>query len=56
MLAWIIENAATLIISAIILAVVVLNIVKLVKDKRQGKLGCGSCCDGCPSNSICKPK
>ncbi len=43
----------TYIVAGIILAVVILIIVKLVKDKKQGKTSCGCGCSNCPGSSIC---
>ncbi|QNU67058.1 FeoB-associated Cys-rich membrane protein [Ruminiclostridium herbifermentans] len=55
MLAFLKENLATIIISAVILTAVVLIIIKMRKDKKAGKScsGCGSGCGSCPSSSMC---
>ena len=49
MLEWLAANAATIIISLVLLAAVCLIVRKLVKDKRSGKGGCssGGNCSGC---------
>lgn len=54
MITFITENFATILISAVLLAVVVWIAASLIKKKRSGKaVGCGCGCDGCPSASIC---
>ena len=55
MLAFLKDNLATIIISAVILAAVVLIIIKMRKDNKAGKScgGCGSGCGSCPSSSMC---
>ena len=55
MVAFLKDNLATIIISAVILASVVLIIFKMRKDKKAGKScgGCGSGCGNCPSSSMC---
>lgn len=47
------ENLSTIIITASLAGVVALIIIKMVRDKKKGKSGCGSCCSGCPSSSFC---
>ena len=41
MLAFLIENLATILISAVLLAVVILIILKLKKDRQKGCSSCG---------------
>jgi hypothetical protein len=53
-LAFIGGNFATIIISAVILSIVVLIILKIRKDKKKGKaFGCGCGCENCPSSTMC---
>ncbi len=48
------ENLGTLLIGAILLAVVALIIAKMVRDKKKGAaIGCGCSCKDCPSSSMC---
>lgn len=50
MLAWIADNAATLIAAAAVLILVGIAVFSLVKQKKSGKGGCtGNCasCSGC---------
>jgi len=54
MIAFIVENLATIVISAVLLAVVIWITAGLVKKKKSGKSAVCSCgCDGCPSSSLC---
>lgn len=50
MLAFLIENLATILISAVLLAVVILIILKLRKDRQKGCSSCGCGCGGCGSS------
>ncbi|HOM03358.1 MAG TPA: FeoB-associated Cys-rich membrane protein [Acetivibrio sp.] len=51
MIEFITENLATIIISAILLALGVLAVLKIRKDKKKGSCSCG--CSGCPQSQIC---
>ena len=51
MLEFISQNLATIIISAVVFAVIILDIVYLVRKKKQGKNICG--CNGCNGCSGC---
>ena len=57
MLEWLTANAATIIISLVLLAVVCLIVWKLVKDKKSGKGGCscGGSCESCGACRSCHP-
>ncbi len=46
-------HAATVILSLLLLAAVVLAIVKIVKDKKNGKCPCGGQCSGCAMSGQC---
>ena len=56
MLAWLGENMATVIICAILIAVVAAIIVGMVRDKKKGKSSCGCGCANCPMSGSCHPK
>ncbi|MGN0441598.1 MAG: FeoB-associated Cys-rich membrane protein [Acutalibacteraceae bacterium] len=56
MLAWICENTATIIITAVLLSVVIAIIIRLVKNKKKGRPSCGCGCSGCPMSSLCHSK
>ncbi|HHV29089.1 FeoB-associated Cys-rich membrane protein [Acetivibrio mesophilus] len=47
----IIENLATIIISAILICLGVLAVIKIYKDKKKGSCSCG--CSGCPQSQNC---
>lgn len=53
MFTWITENLATILISAGLLLIVVLIIVKLVRDKKKGKSSCGCNCAHCAMSGSC---
>ena len=55
MFAWIVQNLATIVVCAVLLLVTVLIVVKLVRDRKQGKDSCGANCAGCAhcANSGC---
>ncbi len=53
MLTWLSDNLATIVVAAILLAIVVLIIVKMVRDRRNGKNSCGCGCESCPSRGVC---
>lgn len=55
MLTWIMENMATIIISAVLIFVVAAVIASMVRSKRKGKSSCGCGCAGCAMNGACHP-
>lgn len=56
MLSWFIENLATIIISAVLIAIVAVIVVSMVKNKRKGKSSCGCGCADCPISDSCHKK
>ncbi|MGI5984931.1 MAG: FeoB-associated Cys-rich membrane protein [Clostridiales bacterium] len=52
MLAFISENLGTIIVGAVVLAVLILVVMKLIRDKRSITCSCGDC-SGCGSYGIC---
>ena len=56
MLAWLSENMATIIICALLFAVVTAIIVSMVTTKKKGKSSCGCGCADCPMSGSCHPK
>lgn len=56
MLNFLIQNLATILVSAVLLAVVILVIIKIFKNRKKGGSCCGTGCDGCPSSSVCSRK
>ena len=47
------DHWGSILIGALVLAVVVLVFVKLCKDRKKGKTSCGCGCDHCPSSGMC---
>ena len=56
MLSWIIENIATIIICAILIAVVATVIAAMIRDKKKGKSSCGCGCESCAMKGSCHSK
>lgn len=56
MFTWIMENMATIIISAVLVLAVAAVIANIVRGKKKGKSSCGCGCAGCAMNGICHPK
>ena len=54
MLAFISDNIATVIICAVLIAVVAAIIVGMAKYRKKGKSSCGCGCAGCPMNGSCR--
>lgn len=52
-LAWLTANLGTIIICAVLIAVVALLIYSLIRDKKKGKSSCGGC-SGCAFSDSCK--
>lgn len=50
------KNLATIIVSLILAAAIILVIRKLYKDRKSGKSSCGCNCSVCPSSSVCHSK
>lgn len=51
MLAWLSANIGTILIAIVLFAIVAAIVVKLVRDKKQGKSTCGCNCPGCHGGS-----
>ena len=51
MFTWIFENYATIIICAVLIAVVAAIIVSMVRNKKKGKSSCGCGCISCQRKS-----
>lgn len=56
MLAFLKENLSTIIIGLIVLAVVVSLVVKLIRDKKNGKSSCSCGCEHCAASDVCHKK
>ena len=53
MIRGIMENAGTIAVSLVLAGLVVWIIIKLRKDKKQGKSSCGGSCGCCPMAGSC---
>ena len=56
MLNWLATNAASIIVSIILAVLVIAIIVKLIRDKRNGKSSCGCGCTNCAMQGTCHDK
>ncbi len=56
MFSWLISNLATILISLVLVAIVVLIILKLRKDMCKGKTSCGCNCAHCAMAGSCHKK
>ncbi|MEA5060162.1 hypothetical protein SDC9_136661 [bioreactor metagenome] len=56
MFAFLSENLATIVGSALVFGVFLLILVKQIKNHRQHKGGCGCGCSGCPNAGSCHPQ
>jgi hypothetical protein len=53
MIAFLIDNLATILISVALMAVVALISAYLIRKKRGGQTSCGCGCAGCSAASLC---
>ncbi len=53
MFEWIIQNAATIIVAAVVAVILALIVKKMIRDKRNGKTSCSCGCGGCPLSESC---
>ena len=53
MLTWLMENMATIIISAVLVLMTAAILVSMIRGKRKGKSSCG--CGCCAMNGACHP-
>lgn len=53
MLTWLSQNIATIILCAVLIAVVAGIIIHMIKNKKKGKSACGCGCADCPMRSAC---
>lgn len=50
---WILNNLPSLLVGAALLAVLVLIVYKLIKNKKSGKSSCGCGCSACAMRDAC---
>ena len=53
MFQWIGENAGTILVSIALAALLARIIIRLHRDKKQGKSSCGGNCGCCPMSGSC---
>lgn len=53
---WFTNNISTIIICAVLVAVVATIVVRLIKNKKQGKSSCGCGCSSCAMKNSCHDK
>ena len=53
MLQWIGENAGTIVGSLLLIALVTWIVIRMRKDRKQGKSSCGCNCGCCPMAGSC---
>ena len=53
MLQTIADNAGTIIVTLILIGIVAAAVLRLIRDKRQGKSSCGCNCGCCPMTGSC---
>ena len=56
MLEWLLANCGSILVVIGLIALTVLIILSLRKDKKQGRSSCGSSCAGCPMSGHCHEK
>lgn len=56
MLAWIMDNLATIIVCAVLIAIVAATVISMVRNKKKGKSSCSGGCAHCSMNGACHPK
>ena len=54
MLQWISENIGTIAVGLVLLAVVILIVRIMMRDKKQGKSSCGGNCASCGGCCACR--
>lgn len=55
MLQFLSGNWGTILVLAVVAAIVAVVVRGMVRRKKAGKSGCGCGCSGCPSKGICHP-
>ena len=50
---WLKQNLGTIVVSLVLVAIVVLIIAKMVRDKKNGKSSCGCGCANCAMRGKC---
>lgn len=53
MFSWIAQNLATILICAVLVAIVTAIIISMVKKKKAGRSACSCGCSTCPMSGTC---
>lgn len=53
MFQWIADNAGTIVVSLVLTGLVTWIVIRMYKDKKQGKSSCGCNCSCCPMAGSC---
>lgn len=53
---WLTANLGTIAVSALLVLVVAAIIVKMIRDKKQGKHSCAHGCANCAMSGVCHKK
>jgi len=53
MMNWFMENMGTIIVSMLLIGAVGCIIIRMRKDREQGKCSCGGSCGSCPMGRAC---
>jgi putative effector of murein hydrolase LrgA (UPF0299 family) len=53
MLVWLTENLGNIVVSLILICIVTAVIVKMIRDRKQGKSSCGCGCEHCAMHGKC---
>lgn len=56
MLTWIVQNIGTILVCAVLIAVVAAILFGMRREKKQGKSPCCGSCAHCAMNGTCRPK
>ncbi|MEF9939884.1 MAG: FeoB-associated Cys-rich membrane protein [Clostridium sp.] len=48
-----VNNLSTIIVGILVAALLLAVVIKMIKDKKQGKSSCGCHCSGCPGAGTC---
>ncbi len=56
MLQAIVDNAGTILVSLMLIGIVAAAIMKIRRDRKQGKSSCGCGCSSCPMAGACHKK
>lgn len=56
MVVWIMDNIGTILICAVLIAIVAAVVVSMLRDRKKGKSSCGCNCAHCAMNGTCHSK